>query len=132
MTGKSQSRDVRAAERLRGIASLVSALRCISLAAAVTVGAAAAQAPRHLIGFVEGFCPGEKYCFDLRVEPEFATADGERIRVRFADVQRIYDPENYELTLTQQDIGRGSHLRLLLDEDLAPGEYRARFIWIGD
>ena len=39
-----------------------------------------------------------------------------------------------ELTLEQQNIILGSHLRMLIEMDAAgpPGVYRATFIWIGD
>ena len=88
----------------------------------------------HLLGFVESLCDDEPYCFELRVEPEYVAQAGERITVRFAATTNIYDPENYELTLEQQNIVPGSHLRLLIapDQNDSPGEYRASFIWIGD
>ena len=56
------------------------------------------------------------------------------IKVRVAAVNAIYDPENYELTLEQQNIVPGSHLRLLpsADADRGPDEYQASIIWIGD
>jgi hypothetical protein len=88
----------------------------------------------HLLGFVEKLCPGEPHCFELLVEPDFVAQVGQRIRVRFDATTNIYDPENYELTLEQQNIVPGSHLRMLIETDAArpPGEYRATFIWIGD
>ncbi len=88
----------------------------------------------HLLGFVDELCASETYCFDLDVKSEFVALVGERVRVRFADVKAIYDPENYELTLVQQNIVPGSHLRMLISVDAGhgPGEYRASFIWIGD
>jgi len=93
-----------------------------------------ATSPVHLLGFVDQFCPDEPYCFDLRVKPEFTALVGDRIRVRFANANRIYNPENYELTLAQQNIVPGSHLRMLIERD-ANGEldeYQASYIWIGD
>jgi len=107
---------------------------CLVLCSNLVLGLVHAQSQVHLLGFVERFCPDEPYCFDLLVKPEFIDMAGEHIRVRFASVQQIYDPENYELTLAQQDIVAGSHLRLLLVEDIARGtsEYQAQFIWIGD
>lgn len=88
----------------------------------------------HVIGLVERMCPGERRCFDLDVKPEYREIAGKSLRVRFADVEQIYDPENYRLTLAQQDIGPGSHLRLLLERDTASDErgWRAIVIWIGD
>lgn len=90
--------------------------------------------PVHLLGFVDQLCPGENYCFELQVEAAFVDQAGAHIKVRFAAVNAIYDPENYELTLEQQNIVPGSHLRLLVraDTDRGPGEYQASFIWIGD
>ena len=88
----------------------------------------------HLLGFVDNLCPQEPYCFELQVEPDFVAQVGERIKVRFTATTSIYDPENYELTLKQQNIVAGSHLRMLIEGDANehPGEYRATFIWIGD
>ena len=88
----------------------------------------------HLLGFVDTLCPAEPHCFELLVEPDFAAQVGERIRVRFDTTTNIYDPENYQLTLEQQNIVAGSHLRMLIETDAAgaPGDYRATFIWIGD
>lgn len=88
----------------------------------------------HLLGFVDKLCLGEPYCFELRVEPDFIARVGQRIKVRFDATTNIYDPENYQLTLEQQNIIPGSHLRLLIESDSngEPGEYRATFIWIGD
>lgn len=88
----------------------------------------------HLLGFVETLCAGETNCFELRVEKEYVAVAAKRIIVRFDRSTKIYDPENYELTLQQSNIIEGSHLRLLLNPD--PGgtehEYHALFIWIGD
>ena len=88
----------------------------------------------HLLGFVDKLCPTEPYCFDLLVEPDFVALAGERIKVRFSAITNIYDPENYELNLEQQNIVAGSHLRMLIetDADKQSGEYRASYIWIGD
>lgn len=88
----------------------------------------------HLLGFVDRLCVDEPYCFELLVKPAFVEQAGERIEVRYATVRRIYDPENYELTLAQQNIVPGSHLRLLITADASrePGAYQASVIWIGD
>ena len=88
----------------------------------------------HLLGFVERLCANEPYCFELRVEPGYIALAGERIKVRFSGETSIYDPENYELSLQQQNIVPGSHLRMLIatEQDTNPGEYRASHIWIGD
>lgn len=88
----------------------------------------------HLLGFVEYLCPDEPYCFELRVEPKFIEATGERIIVRFDRSTLIFDPENYELTLEQSNVVDGSHLRLLLtlEADDGGNHYRAAVIWIGD
>ena len=88
----------------------------------------------HLLGFVDKLCSTEAYCFDLLVEPDFVVQVGERIKVRFGAITNIYDPENYELSLAQQNIIAGSHLRMLIeaDDNGLRGEYRATFIWIGD
>lgn len=90
--------------------------------------------PVHLIGFVERMCYDEPYCFDLKVNPGYSASIGARIRVRFSGVDKIYDPENYELDLARQKIQAGSHLRLLLTPDASgrPGDYLAQIIWIGD
>ncbi len=88
----------------------------------------------HVIGLVERMCPGESLCFELEVRPEYREIAGKSLRVRFAGVEQIYDPENYRLTLAQQDIGPGSHLRVLLERDAASedSDWRAIVIWIGD
>lgn len=88
----------------------------------------------HLLGFVETLCAGENNCFELRVEQEYLDLAASRIIVRFDRNSKIYDPENYELTLQQSDIVEGSHLRLLLsvDEGGSGQDYHAQFIWIGD
>ncbi len=107
----------------------------LCLAAALVLSPSLRAAPVvHLLGFVDKLCPIEAYCFDLLVEPDFVVQVGERIKVRFSTTTNIYDPENYELSLVQQNIVAGSHLRMLIeaDADGLPGEYRATFIWIGD
>ncbi len=88
----------------------------------------------HLLGFVDKLCPDEPHCFELSVKPAFVAEVGARIEVHFTAATRIYDPENYELTLEQQNIVPGSHLRMLIeaDPDGGPGKYQASFIWIGD
>ena len=68
-----------------------------------------------MLGFVKSLCADEAYCFELTVEPEFIGLAGERLKVRFDAGTRIFDPENYQLTLAQQNIVPGSHLRLLLE-----------------
>ena len=92
----------------------------------------------HLLGFVDTLCDAEAYCFELRVKPEFRELVGERITVRFGSDTHLFDPENYPLTLAQQNIVPGSHLRLLIESDSDSeaasfqASYRASFIWIGD
>jgi hypothetical protein len=88
----------------------------------------------HLLGFVKRLCPDEPYCFELRVEPGYIAQAGEQIRVRFNGETSIYDPENYELSLQQQNIIPGSHLRMLIaaEQNIGPDDYRASHIWIGD
>ena len=105
------------------------------LAAALVLSPSLRAAPTvHLLGFVDKLCPQQAYCFDLLVEPDFVTLVGEHIKVRFNTTTNIYDPENYELNLEQQNIVAGSHLRMLIetDADKQSGEYRASYIWIGD
>jgi hypothetical protein len=106
---------------------------CLAVALALSPTPRAAENV-HLLGFVDNLCPQEPYCFELLVEPDYVTQVGERIRVRFTATTNIYDPENYELNLDQQNIVAGSHLRMLIENDAngPPGEYRATFIWIGD
>jgi hypothetical protein len=88
----------------------------------------------HLLGFVETLCTGDPYCFELLVKPEFHAVSPAKIKVRFDTDTRIFDPENYQLTLLQQNIVPGSHLRMLIeaDDDGEANSYRASFIWIGD
>lgn len=88
----------------------------------------------HLLGFVDKLSPDEPHCFELMVKPEFVAEVGAGIKVRFNSTTRIYDPENYELTLEQQNIVPGSHLRMLIEAepDQGPDEHQASFIWIGD
>ena len=98
-------------------------------------GAGSLQASEriHVVGLVARMCPGEPYCFDLDVRPEYRKLAGATLRVRFAGTEQIYDPENYRLTLAQQDIGPGSHLRLLLERAADGGDaWRAITVWIGD
>ena len=54
--------------------------------------------------------------------------------MRFSADTRIFDPENYPLTLLQQNIVPGSHLRMLIEADGGDetDAYHASFIWIGD
>ncbi len=105
----------------------------LAFALALSTTLAAAQTV-HLLGFVDELCPDEHHCFELTVKSEFIAEVGPRIKIRFASATRIYDPENYELTLEQQNIVPGSHLRMLIEAeaDGEPGEYQASFIWIGD
>lgn len=93
-----------------------------------------AQEQRYLMGFVERLCIDEARCFILKVEAEYQKIAGEQLVVRFDNVTRLYDPENYQLTLAQQRIVPGSHLRLQLSSEAgqAPKGYRAIIIWIGD
>ena len=105
------------------------------LAAVLVLSTSLRAAPVvHLLGFVDKLCPVEAYCFDLLVEPDFVPRVGEHIKVRFGAKTNIYDPENYELSLVQQNIVAGSHLRMLIEADAngLPGEYHATYIWIGD
>lgn len=108
-----------------GLALAIALALSTSLVAAKTV---------HLLGFVDKMCPEEPHCFELMVKPEFVAEVGAHIKVRFASATRIYDPENYELTLEQQNIVPGSHLRMLIEADVNEGlgDYRASYIWIGD
>ena len=88
----------------------------------------------HLLGFVEQLCPHETYCLQLRVEKDYVAVVGRRITLRYAGVITIFDPENYELSLSRSNIIPGSHLRLLLEPDPEgmQRDYIAQFIWIGD
>ena len=107
--------------------------RWIALALALSPSLRAAETV-HLLGFVDKLCPEEPHCFELLVKPDFVGQVGQRVKVRFDGATHIYDPENYELTLEQQNIIPGSHLRMLIETDATgqAGEYRATFIWIGD
>ena len=101
----------------------------------VLLGASSsALAAVQLLGFVEELCADESGFFELRIESEYVALVGERITVRYDRDTKIFDPENYELTLEQSNIIEGSHLRLLLDPESEKTEhdYRALFIWIGD
>ncbi|MCP4470217.1 MAG: hypothetical protein GY815_05960 [Gammaproteobacteria bacterium] len=106
----------------------------LAILLAFVASVSGAAQPTHLLGFVDTFCSDELYCFELRVKPEFRGALGKRIKVRFGSKTRIFDPENYELTLAQQDIVPGSHLRLLVDCETGSDAltYRASYIWVGD
>jgi hypothetical protein len=88
----------------------------------------------HLLGFVETLCTDDPHCFVLMVKPEFHAVSPAKIKVRFGANTRIFDPENYQLTLLQQNIVPGSHLRMLIEADDGDeaNAYRASFIWIGD
>jgi hypothetical protein len=88
----------------------------------------------HLLGFVETLCTDDPYCFVLLVKPEFHAVSATKINVRFGTETRIFDPENYQLTLLQQNIVPGSHLRMLIEpvDGRESNAYRASFIWIGD
>ena len=105
----------------------------LAIALALSTSISAAQTV-HLLGFVDKLCADQPNCFELMVKPEFVAEVGASIKVRFNAATRIYDPENYELTLEQQNIVPGSHLRMLIEADVngGPGEYQASFIWIGD
>lgn len=76
----------------------------------------------HLLGFVERLCTNEPCCFDLRVEPGYVELAGGQIKLRFSAETRIYDPENFELSLQQQNIVAGSHLRMLIAAEQGPDE----------
>lgn len=99
-------------------------------------GAGSLQASErlHVVGLVVQMCPDEPHCFELDVKPGYRELAGTSLRVRFAGAEQFYDPENYRLTLAQQDIGPGSHLRLLLERDVTNGDdaWRAIVVWIGD
>lgn len=88
----------------------------------------------HILGFVERLCPHETHCLELRVEKDYIAVVGRRITVRYEGVTTIFNPENYELSLSQSNIIPGSHLRLLLEPDPQgmQRDYIAEFIWIGD
>ena len=106
----------------------------LALLLTLIAGASSAAQPRHLLGFVGRLCHAETHCFQLLVKPEFRHDLGARIKVRFDGKTLIFDPENYALTLTQQNIVPGAHLRLLIEAqtDDNTGAYRASHIWIGD
>ena len=105
----------------------------LAIALALSTSLPAAQNV-HLLGFVDKLCVEEPHCFELSVKPAFIAEVGARIKIRFNSTTRIYDPENYELTLEQQNIVPGSHLRMLIEADAnrEPAEHQASFIWIGD
>jgi hypothetical protein len=91
-----------------------------------------------LLGFVDTLCVDEPHCFELLVKPEYQNQLAQHIKMRFNAHTRIFDPENYELTLLQQNIVSGSHLRLLIEQQAenqatdSSATYLASFIWIGD
>ena len=126
-------------EALRSSARLSLLLICLLVTAANPLSAAPSV---HLLGFVDTLCDGEPHCFELLVKPEYQDQLGQpikmRIKVRFNAHTQIFDPENYELTLLQQNIVPGSHLRLLIEQQVenqavdSSTTYRASFIWIGD
>ena len=88
----------------------------------------------HLLGFVGQPCALDPYCFELLVEAEYDDEVGNRITVYYEASTAIFDPENYQLTLQQSNIVRGSHLRLIITpkETGEARDYRATIIWIGD
>ena len=108
--------------------------RCLGVLLALAVALPCAAQPVHLLGFVGTLCSDQPYCFELLVKPEFRAALGDRVRVHFNSKTRIFDPENYQLTLAQQNIVPGSHLRLLIDREAGSesSDYLASYIWIGD
>jgi hypothetical protein len=107
--------------------------RVIAFILAVASSSVVAADNLHLLGFVASSCNDADHCFELLVEPEFQALAGEHIHVHFDADTQIFDPENYELTLAQQNIVPGSHLRLLLHaDDSHEAAYRASYIWIGD
>ena len=118
---------------VRGISAT---LLPILLGCGLACGSGSLHAARsvHLLGFVETLCTDDPYCFELLVKPEFHAVSAARIKVRFGADTRIFDPENYQLTLLQQNIVPGSHLRMLIEADdgAEANAYRASFIWIGD
>ena len=117
-----------------GIRRLGTSLLLVCTLILATAGAVPGAADSlHLLGFVESSCDDSDHCFELRVKPEFQAQAGEYIHFYFDADSRIFDPENYDLTLSQQNIEPGSHLRLLLQPDPDTSDrYRASFIWIGD
>ena len=117
-----------------GIRRLGTSLLLVCTLILATAGAVPGAADSlHLLGFVESSCDDSDHCFELRVKPEFQSQAGEYIHFYFDADSRIFDPENYDLTLSQQNIEPGSHLRLLLQPDPDTSDrYRASFIWIGD
>jgi hypothetical protein len=122
-------------EALRSSARLALLLSCLLATATNPLSAAPSV---HLLGFVDTLCVDEPNCFDLLVKPEYQDQLGQHIKVRFNAHTQIFDPENYQLTLLQQNIVPGSHLRLLIEQQVenqasdASVTYRASFIWIGD
>ena len=126
-------------EALRSSAGLALLLICLLATAPNPLSAAPSV---HLLGFVDTLCVDEPYCFVLLVKPEYQDQLAQHIKmhikVRFNTDTQIFDPENYRLTLLQQNIVPGSHLRLLIEPQVesqstdASATYLASFIWIGD
>ena len=118
------------------VRSITTALLPILLACGLAFESGSLHAAQsiHLLGFVETLCTDDPHCFVLMVKPEFHAISPARIKVRFGADTRIFDPENYPLTLLQQNIVAGSHLRMLIatDDGGEANAYRASFIWIGD
>jgi hypothetical protein len=129
-------RDDRLLSGYLSVRSITSALLPILLACGLAFESGNIQAARsvHLLGFVETLCIDDPYCFVLLVKPEFHAVSAAKINVRFGTETRIFDPENYQLTLLQQNIVPGSHLRMLIEpvDGSEASAYRASFIWIGD
>ena len=128
--------DSRSLSGYQSVRGITTALLPILLACWLASGSGNIHAAQsvHLLGFVETLCTDDPYCFVLMVKPEFHVVSPAKIKVRFDADTRIFDPENYQLTLQQQNIVPGSHLRMLIEADDG-GEanaYRASFIWIGD
>ena len=136
MPGDPKRRDSRSLSGSLSIRDITTALLPILLACWLASGSGSLHAASsvHLLGFVETLCTDDPYCFELLVKPEFHAVSAARIKVRFGADTRIFDPENYQLTLRQQNIVPGSHLRMLIEADDGDeaNTYRASFIWIGD
>lgn len=79
----------------------------------------------HWPGFVASSCNHADHCFELLVEPEYQALEKERNYLYFDADRRIFDPENHELTLAQQNIVPGSQMTATTAD-------RASFICIGD
>jgi hypothetical protein len=118
----------------RNMAHTLNRLICWAGIASVLSWPITAADQFHLLGSVDRLCTDRPYCFELRVEAEYADTVGDQIKVHYGSGTVIFDPENYELILAQSNIIRGSHLRMIIAPDKAvdPDHYLARFIWIGD